>query len=264
MKYGLQTIEKKKEDYQFGSAVSLKRNKIILGGQWDSFLPHPELQRVGVETMACATFSLLNVVEILEREEFGDKTNWSDRFLAYISGTTKRGNNPFKVAETLRKNGDVFEREWGNNITLDTWNKYYEIPPQKLYTVARQFLKEYNFGHEWVNSTQVDMMLALKFSPLTVAGWAWTQDKNGLFYTPKGKKAVHSFVVYGYVINKYWKVFDSYDNTIKRLRWDYEFSMVQSYTLHSIREGIMDLLIKLLKLLSTLFLSLKQNKHGKN
>lgn len=262
MKYGLQIVKKKKGDYQLGTSNSLNRRVLNPSGQWTNFLPIGELQRVGVESLACTTFALLNAVEILEREEFGEERNWSDRFLAYASNTTRNGNNPIKVAETLRKKGNVIENEWGNSLSLNSWNKYYEVPPQKLYTLAREFIKEYNFGYEWVNPNKADMIKALRYSPLTVAGWAWTQDKDGLFYTPKGKKAVHSFVVYGYEVGRHWKVFDSYDKTTKRLRWDYKFSMVQSYTLHNIRISIIGMIANVIKLLSTLLFNLKQKNNG--
>lgn len=233
MKYGLQTSKIGKKDYIFGASNSLKRKPLVSNGQWGAFVPPDELQRLGVETMACTSFAILNAVEILERQEYGDTTDWSERYLAYISGTTRNGNNANKVAETLRKKGDVKETYWSNSLTLNTWSKFYEAPPRPFKSLALQFILKYSFGHEWVTNTQVEMMSALQYSPLTVAGYAWSPKRNGLFYSPKGKIANHYFVVYGYSRNHYWDVFDSYDNTHKRLQWGFSFSQVKSYTLHN-------------------------------
>lgn len=258
MNHGLQTSKINKSDYVFGDG-SLKRKPLMPNGQWDNFTPPDELQRLGVETMACTSFAILNAVEILERQEYGDTSQWSDRFLAYISGTTKKGNNPQRVAETLRKKGDVPEKTWNNSKLLNTWNKFYAIPPQTLYTLALQFLHKYSFAHEWVQATPPFMKEALTYSPLTVAGYAWSPKRNGMFYTPKGKVPEHYFVVYGYVDRKYWKVFDSYDNTHKKLEWAFRFYQVKSYTLHN-RTWLLTQIIKLSEIVVKLMVQLLKKK----
>lgn len=252
MKYGLQNISVGRNDYVLGSRVSLAQKILSPNGQWDKWLPQKEVQNFPIETDACVTFAILNVVEILLRYEYGDTENLSDRFLAYITGTgSKHGNNPQSVAEALRTKGDVKENLWTYTADLKTWDDVYAIPPRKLYGTALDFINKYKFGHEWILATPTIMKKALQYSPLTVAGWAWNIDKDGLYYSPKGKVPEHYFVVYGYVDGKYWKVFDSYDNSTKRLTWDFHFTMVKRFTLHS--KKVVE--VKLLK--AMIFLSKK-------
>jgi hypothetical protein len=67
-------------------------------GQWDAFLPPDDVQNIGVEPEACASFGTLHAVETLARHQFNDATPYSDRFLAQVSGTTHQGNDPHLVA----------------------------------------------------------------------------------------------------------------------------------------------------------------------
>lgn len=234
MKYGLQDIGIGKKDYILGSNSSLPKSVLVESGQWGNWLPKKEVQDFPIETDSCVTFAILNAVEILLRYEFVNTEDLSDRFLAYITGTgSKHGNNPQIVAEALRTKGDVKESEWPYTAELKTWEDIYTTPPQKLYAEALSFVSEYGFGHEWVPSTPEDMKQALKYSPLTVAGWAWSMNDKGLYYSPPSKVPEHYFVIYGYVDGEYWEAFDSYNNSIKRLAWNFHFTMVKRFTLHT-------------------------------
>lgn len=230
--YGLQIVEPTSEDYMFGGVAQLGGEVLVPDGQWDEWVPQDETQNLATEPLACVSFATLNCIEILERQEYGKTDNWSDRFLAYISGTNQNGNNPNTVSETLRKKGVVPEEYWAYTQEDNTWDKFYASPPSNLYTKALEFIAEYSYGHEWVNTDQQSMIDALMYSPLGVAGFAWAQDTDGFYITPEGTQPCHYFVVYGYDRNNYWKVFDSYTNTHKKLRWDYKFSMIKKYTLH--------------------------------
>ncbi len=220
------------KDYVFGGDLRLGGDPIVPDGQWDQWVPADEMQNLAMEPMACATFGTLNCVETLERQEFGDTRNYSDRFLANVSGTTQMGNSPQTVAETLRKKGCVYESDWPYTSVVDTWEKFYSTIPQRLYTLALTFVAEFAFGHEYVGTDQQSMMDALKFSPLGVDVFAWVQDTNGLYYRPANTFSDHWVMIYGYDRNNHWKCFDSYDNTHKKLRWDFGFAMVKRYTLH--------------------------------
>ena len=72
-----------RKDYVFGSRLRLGGLPLVADGQWDRWLPADEVQNLnGIEPMACTTFGTLNCVEALERQEYGDAPNYSDRFLA--------------------------------------------------------------------------------------------------------------------------------------------------------------------------------------
>ena len=100
---------------------------------WTPFLPKGEKQHgLYFDTMACVTFSALNIIEIqlnfmvansLMSEEsvkfFSDEGyllngqfNFSDRFTAKMSGTTKDGNYLQKVWDSIRNHGLLSEKDW--------------------------------------------------------------------------------------------------------------------------------------------------------
>ena len=207
------------KDYILGGYGSLGGAVLQQDGQWDAYLPDNEVQSTAdFESYACVAFATLNCVEILARKIYGKIVNWSDRFLAIISGTEAfKGNTPQGVAETLRKKGCV------NESILPFEQPFYAPIKQNLYTLALAFIAEYSFGHEYVTPLPNDMMVALQYSPLVFSVYAWVQDDKGLYYKPTGAKDTHATVVYGYVEGQYWKCFDSYfadGILLKKIRWD--------------------------------------------
>ena len=204
-------------------------------GQWDAFVPMSDEQQnsTGLEPMDCTTNALRNVIFTIEKQIFGGSSILSERFLAYISGTTKQGNDPHTVAETLRKQGDADEIDWPRTSTLLTWEEFYAKPTQDVYIKAKEFVAQYAFGHSWVTDTSpTGFMQALTYSPLTAGVYAWIQDSTtGYYINPNNFPPEHDIVIYGYVEGQYWKVFDSYQNDIKKLAWDFPFSAVKRYTL---------------------------------
>src|SRR6185503_14551846 len=98
-------------------------------GNWTAWLPPGEWQKQLVDTMACVTFSLLNCIETQEYFLTGKQINYSDRWIAMMSGTTPQGNYLGTVADTVRKYGLVKEESWPTPPNY-TWASYYELPPQ--------------------------------------------------------------------------------------------------------------------------------------
>lgn len=223
----------KPKDYRLGGAYQLGNGPILTDGQWTKWLPPGDVQNLAVEPEACTSFGTLNAIEILERQEYGDTTEWSDRWLAYASGTTLSGNSPDVVAHTLRNKGDVQESDWPYTRSDNTWNSFYETPPSSLNAIALQFLAKYDFGYQYIGTDSQTLMNRLNYSPLGVAGFAWALDPNNLYYSPPGTEACHWFVLVGYVENEYWLAWDSYIPNLKKLRWDYDFSLAMQYTLHT-------------------------------
>lgn len=228
---GFQPSEIQVTDYRLGGATQLKGEALVPDGQWDTWLPAPEDQsRDGFEPYACVTFAILNAVEILMRKEYGEIQNLSDRFLAYATGTeAKKGNDPTTVCKFLGKKGDVPEADWPYPTPA---SDFYKAPPQNLYTLALEFIAEFEYDNQWVPATPEAMKDALTRSPLTVAGYAWAQDENGMFYTPDGAQPDHYFVIFGYEDGVAWHAFDTYANEYKRLKWDFVFTQVKEHTLH--------------------------------
>lgn len=201
-------------------------------GDWSAYLPDPELQNRGYETYSCVSEATNHCVEILQRKKFNDAIKYSVRFLATMSNTgPKQGNDSQTVAETLRKLGCVQEVDWPFGAV--DYNAFYTKPPQKIIDLAAYQFRDNSFGHSWlINPTPQKMMNALTFSPLSLAVYAWGEpDANGIYHRPPGAEDCHEITVFNYVENQFWLIFDTYEQTIKKLAWDYGFGTGKRFTL---------------------------------
>lgn len=199
-------------------------------GDWTPYLPPLNInQDKGVETMACVSFAAKDAIELILKKQFGDDTVWSARWIAYISGTTKNGNDPATVAQAIKDHGLVPETDWPNDPSITTWEEWYKVPPQALYVKALEFKAKYAFDFRWTSSALADLPSNLMISPIPIAGYAWAEDSNGLYYTPEGAQPCHYFVLARVEVGKDEIVLDSYPNDVKKLRPDYQFSEAMQY-----------------------------------
>src|SRR3990167_1742950 len=211
--YGFIPDEIKPEDHIFGTAVADYASKKILNptGDWFSWLPVTEHQAFSTETMACTVFGTLNIVEVLIKQQYGIDINFSDRFLAKVSGVTRQGNSPHKVAEYLRKVGVPKQELWDFTKEHDTWEKFYAEIPAKIYEEARSFLAQWEFKHYIVPPTKEAIKDALKFSPVGISVAAWAQNSGGIYYQFGTDN--HWTVCYNQ--RDVYDIFDSYDSYTK-------------------------------------------------
>jgi len=209
--YGLIIDERKPADYVLGAFTKLPEEVLQENGDWTDYLPLEEKQNIGLESMACVTFTILNCVEILIKRKYGEERNYSDRFLAAVSGTTKNGNSPQQVAEFLRKVGVVKEDVYPFNAS--GFDDFYKPLSPKLYELAKEFNEEWDFMHEFVEGKDIDT--AITYSPLLISVAAWFND-NGIYYRPKGMKDNHA-TTYVKSMPDYRLVFDSYDSHLKKV-----------------------------------------------
>lgn len=214
------------KDYVLGSYGAIGGEVLQPDGQWDAFLPPDEFQNLnGIEPFACASFGTLNGLEVLFKRVFNLPKNYSDRFLAKASGTTAAGNSPQAVAEAIRKLGLVTQETWPFDATITSFDKFYAEVPRNVYALATAFFAEFEFLHEYVPCTPQAMKEALKYSPLGMSVYGWYMDLNSnsptfnLYIKPQGVVDNHWVMCYGYEDGKYWKVFDSYDNSHKKVAW---------------------------------------------
>jgi hypothetical protein len=87
------------------------------------------------DTMACISFSDINDLEIQNNFLTGQSVNFSDRFIAKLSGTTKQGNYVDKVANTVMQYGLVLDSQWPTPQNF-TWDSYYSAIPQNVISKA--------------------------------------------------------------------------------------------------------------------------------
>lgn len=192
-------------DWVFGGISGVTHEVLRPDGQWLLYLPDKEWQNQhGLETMACVSYAHNNVLETLFRQR-GIPTNFSDRFTAKVSGTTRSGNSLSAVAYNAAHLGMVSEVIWPWPADVTTWDGYYIEPPDGAYAEALNFLKKWALNYEWVEATPAKMMEALKFSPLQVCN------------------LYHSFEVIGYEEGVRWLTFDTYGDCNGSLPWDYKF-----------------------------------------
>lgn len=247
--YGFIHPEIQPSDYIFGDA-QIDAPILQADGQWDSYLPDFELQNIGFETYACASFGSLNCIETLLKRKFNFNDNYSDRYIAKLTGTDKlHGNDPQKIAEFIRKNGDVLEYEWPM-LNVTTFDDYYRTPPAPLAPSALTFTNHYTFLHDYVPTDPKSLMNALRYSPVGFSVYAWQQIGDDLYAAaPDEISQNHWTMLYGYSEGLYWKVFDSYDNSHKKVEWSHRPAFAKRYHI--------DLAPQTVSLLQALLMALK-------
>src|ERR1044072_5110371 len=224
------------QQYIFG-ASPIAAPVLRTDGQWDAFLPAVEYQfRADVDSMSCATFHTLNPIEIILAALFNVRENYSDRFTAKVAGTTKQGADPHHVAVCTRKTGLVPEAEWPFSDSIKTFEEYHATLPARLYEIGRRWLGQWDFKHDTVRGEvgprPGEVKDALQYSPLGVSVGYNGTDENGYWYRIAPGPDGHWVTCYGYVEGKYWKIFDSYDETHKKVRWhDFQPQLVKRYAI---------------------------------
>ena len=217
---GLQLSERKVSDWIAGDFSPLDSKIINPNGVWQT--PEVEYQnRWGYDRLACVTYSLLNCIETLYYYKTGISRNFSDRFLAKMSGTTKLGNSVSTVFDTARKVGLVDESVYPD--IQGGWEEYYKNIPQEIQNTAKDLLANWELFREWIRTNDKDAIFnALKEAPLqVVVAYA---SGNG-YLNPTGKYN-HAVMCYGAEYGKCWYIFDHYTQSTKTYAWDYEFDCV--------------------------------------
>lgn len=232
--------------------------KEINPGDWGEYLPLGEKQHsLYMDSMACVSFSLLNVVEtqldfflksgqmpfghfkfLKENGYLDGGINFSDRFLAKQSGTTKRGNHLVKVADTARHQGFLPEKDWNypreQRTPVFDWDDYYKEIPQALKDRAKKFLDYFEIQYEWVSlsyaQTSIDELKRhLKQAPLQLAAPTCPRNGDEPIKDCGRKTANHATTIYR--IEDYVYQFDHYSPFIKRLELDYYLPWVMKIVL---------------------------------
>lgn len=218
-------------DWRSGSITGIKSKVLSPTSDWQDSLPvHEQQLSKHFDTMACVSFSALNCIEIYIKKILGIELNFSDRFTAKVSNTTKRGNTFIGVAGAIRDFGLIFEDMYNyprNEFGFD-WDDYYKAIDKELYKAGEKFLEEWEINHEWVKcdipSEYID---ALKYSPLQVSmnyASSRNKDENGIIQPTSDKTYGHAVVLIGFKYGEYWLILDHYSERVKKISWDYPMS----------------------------------------
>ena len=215
--------------WTFGGGESPITGQVLQpDGNWEAYLPVVEFQNNwGYDRMACVTYSLLNCLEILNIRLTGKEKNYSDRFLAVISGTTHNGNTLDGVYDGLRREGVCLESQYPDDAV--TWEEYYKRITDDIIILAKDFFKDYTPYREWVPDWQgADVIInALKQAPLQVIV---CYDSGDGILNPTGAYN-HAVTLYNFKYGEYWCIYDHYTQTRKRYAWNYEFGSILKLTL---------------------------------
>lgn len=173
-------------DWKAGGETGSKVGSLNDAGDWRSYESPGEWQKLmgvsinggnGFETDACVTFSALDTLETLGNFNIKNGNlaaedvqwlkdngycnpdgtlNFSDRFIAKLSGTTTDGNDMGTVWSTIRHKGLIPEALWPfpvEQIKADpahAWDIYYAQVPQNLIDLGAAFAARFDVTYEWV------------------------------------------------------------------------------------------------------------------
>jgi hypothetical protein len=171
-------------------------------GDYGPWLPPGEWQKSdNGDSMSCVSFGALNAIETEELRQTERQINYSDRWIAKMSGTTPQGNYLDKVLDTIRAYGLVKEESYPAPATY-TWAEYHADIPEPLLSKLRdegaEWLKKWEVNYEWVNISSASLVKHLKHGPLIVVvpghlvmNWRVVSNIKDLFdsYAPFKKKA---------------------------------------------------------------------------
>ena len=230
-------LDRKPDLYRFGASPQ-KCLAEIPEGDRDVFLPVGELQFGREDFMDCASRSPLNLLEakfnwLIRNNKLSEElTEWlhdegyltsqgvefSDRFIAVLSGTSRSGNSLVAPIHAIHKYGLIPKKTLPRRSDMN-WEEYHTGVTEEMKKLGQDFLARFSVGYEEVQEPQFEELL--KRDMLACAGYAWPQPVNGEYgrvdYTPN-----HAFLVYK---NLYF-AFDNYlvsESFVKKLTKDYDF-----------------------------------------
>ena len=142
-------------------------------GSYELWLPPGEWQNNdGGDSLSCVSFGAINAIETEELRQTGAQINYSDRWIAKMSGTTKNGNYLYKVLDTIRAHGLVREESYPRPVDKWNWDTYHADIPEpllsRLKAEGREWLKKWEVQYEWVSISPASLTKHLKHGPLIV------------------------------------------------------------------------------------------------
>lgn len=235
--------DQQETDYVFG-ASSPVCIALIPQAEREAYLPKGELQRGREDFMDCATRSPLNELEAkftyLYRNGLMSTANaswlldkgyvvmrggnpcveFSDRFIAIRSGTTRQGNSLKAPLQAIHTHGLIPKKMLPAKGTM-SWVQYHRASDIRIEmdVLGMQFLNRFPIGYERVPREQFAALIDTDM--IGVAGYAWPDPINGEY--PKSlANPNHAFL---YFRTPRFHIFDNYeegkDDWVKKLADDY-------------------------------------------
>ena len=227
--FGFQIPVIKDSDFFLGEG-NLPRIVLQENGNWKDSLPEAEKQLRGViDSTNCVAFASTEQIEVYEYKAFGERNNYSDRFVALVSGTTAKGNDPAKVYGAIRDFGLVPEEmcPWSDDIqTIQEYLSWKGVDKDACIAEGKKWKERKDFLHNWVfqmnqplDEKLNNMKVALRYSPICFDVSAWQTNSEGRYI----RFGLSGHWTMGYNIGDYIDVRDSYPPHEKQLVKDFNF-----------------------------------------
>lgn len=172
-------LGKRPEDWLAGSIGALTYEVRNPSGDWRPFLVTKEYQKGKQDSMSCVSFSAISAIEMQEKFLTGIENNYSDRWIAKMSGTTVDGNYLYKVGDAIRNLGLVKESSYPAPPNFTFAEYHAEIPEGKkneLKAEGQEWLQKWDVKTEFIEGAGIgiwhtkkeDLMKHLKQAPIQI------------------------------------------------------------------------------------------------
>lgn len=234
-KFGYVRPEQDDSSFVLGAlGQSLPQSVLKEDGQWDNWLPVYEPQFNDIfDTYGCTVWGSLNAIEIYIKRLTNFERNFAERFIYILADVRPPGANPHHVLETIRKNGLIDEKLLPMTPEQD-FIKFTTPNPMSKKLLEEGMKFEYEVKHEylwnpWLPISKEErtklIKNALRFSPIQISVTAWFENEQGI-YVDMNRPNTHWCVCFGWTA-KGWKVFDSYDQSVKIVSFDHYFDIAK-------------------------------------
>lgn len=171
-------LGRRPEDWVAGSIGALSFEDRNPAGDWRPYLVQKEYQKGKEDSMSCVSFSACSSIEIQEKFLTGQESNYSDRWIAKMSNTTKDGNYLYIVGDTVRNLGLVREDSYPAPYNFTFAQYHADIPEPKLSELKAEgqaWKSRWDVKCEFINTSigpwvtvKEDLMKHLRHAPLQI------------------------------------------------------------------------------------------------
>lgn len=144
---------RKDSDYVSGVLPYFVR---LESGIWDLYTPPGILQwNSGGDDMSCVTHSAIESVQTQEKFLTGKAPKYSPRWIAKMSGTTKKGNRLDIVTDAIREYGLVLYEDYPDPSEPWSFEEYHKPIPEPLLSEliekGKKWKERWAVAYEWVD-----------------------------------------------------------------------------------------------------------------
>lgn len=237
--YGLKLGASSLTDYKWGK---LPKTIINPSGDNTPYLPlyEPQTLPSGEDEHGCHIWGTLNAIETNLKIITGENFNFAERPVYIGTNSTQEGGDPFQTGLWIKNNGLVDESVMP---MTQTFAEYIKPNPLPKYVIDRMklFLEKYSLKLEYVwndfdnpitneeKKRRLAQVLPMGAVGISVPAWFM---KDGQYFRPDGMQDNHWCVASK--IDDCITVFDSYDQSIKKVDINIDSSVCIRYVVEKV------------------------------